>query len=660
MPRFKLPKTKTKEYFLEINNFRGASNTLINERRLESKYATTSDNIYQVQDGIWKTRPGTTYYGMAVSGITDIDGAAEYVKSDDSTELIVVGGGNVYKSTDGGSWTQITGASLTSGERPYFLQLGSRLYIANGTDALTYYDGTDLNQFSSVSNPGVPNTPTRSTLTSGDFNNYYRVVWVNDVGFTEPSSSLNITTNKHRDEWASGEDVGFTLPTSVPASVTAVQVYWGEYDGEEVYLGSVPSTATTFTDDGSLEPNIYVETPNDNTTAAPKFRTMEVSDNRIWATYDPDNKYRVYYSGTGQYVAYFSTFYGGGWVDLEKGSRNTPVSVVHYRTGKGDSIVTVLCSSPDGMGTIFQIDLTSATIGDTSFTVPAAYKIVGSIGASAPYGVIKAGDTVLFNNKKGVYALRNKEQIFNVLSTDDLSAPIRPSFEELNGQKINEAAGYYLPPRAYFSFAKGASNDRTAIFDFERRNWTWAWTVGFNQFLEYTDSSGVTHFLAVPTSGNRLEKFDETVLSDLGEAFVQSYISPLVPVAKDATDLAKVRDVVFELGSFLGQVTVKVLGIEKGQDQNVTTLATKTVSSSNVSSNTGWGVDFFSHQLFSDGTGIATELTEPTTKIRVRVNKKVYATQFQVYANSSSTSFEILNIQAEGTLIPGRAPSAWN
>lgn len=660
MPRFKLPTTKTKEYFLEIKDYRGGSNTLINERRLEKKYATTSTNMYQVQDGIWKTRPGTTYYGQAISGISNIDGSAEYVKSDGTTELIAVGGGNVYKSTDGGSWTQITGATLTGGVKPYFLQIGSRLYISNGTDDLTYYDGSTLNQFTAISNPGTPSGASRTTLTSGTFNNYYRVVWVNNVGFTEPSASLNITTNKHRDDWASGEDVGFTLPGSVPASVTAVQVYWGEYDGEEIYLGSVPATATTFTDDGSLEPNIYVETPNDNTTAAPKFRTMEVSGNRIWATYDPDNKYRVYYSGTGQYLAYFSTFYGGGWIDLEKGSRNTPVSVVHYRTGKGDSIVTALCSSPDGLGTIFQIDLTSATIGDTTFTVPIAYKIVGSIGASAPYGVIKAGDTVLFNNKKGVYALRNKEQIFNVLSTDDLSAPIRPSFDNLNGQKINDTAGYFRPPRAYFSFARGSANDRTAIFDFERRNWTWAWTIGFNQFLEYTDSSGQTHFLAVPTSGNRLKKLDETVYSDLGESFVQSYISPLIPVNKDMTDLAKVRDVVFELGSFIGTVTVKVLGLEKGQQQNVTTLATKTKSSANTTSSTGWGVDFFSDQMFSDGTGVATEVTEPTTKIRVRVNKKIYAIQFQVYSSSSSTSFEILNIQASGTLIPARAPSAWN
>lgn len=651
--RPRLPASRTKEVFIEIKDFRGGTNTLISERRLDKKFATESVNLIQADDGIWKTRPGTNYYGQAIAGETSIDGATEFLKDDGTKELIAISGGVAYKSTDGGSWTEITGATFTAGERPFFLQIGGRLYIATGADTLAYYDGTELLTYAAILAPNAP-TGTLTTLTSGSFANYYRIVAVNDIGFTEPSASLSKPTNKQRGTWTSTEKIA--LAWDAVAGANGYQVFWGEFDGQETFLTSV--STNSWDDDGSIVANPYVETPDDNTTGAPRFRSMEVSGNRIWATYDPDNEYRVYFSGTGQYVGFFSPFYGGGYIDLEKGGRNKPVSAVHFRTGKGDPIITVLCSSPDGYGTIFQIELTAATVGDTTFTVPAAYKVVGSIGGSAPFGVVKSSDNVLFLNKQGVFALRNKAQIFNVLSTDDLSAPIRDQLEGLNSLSIESSCGYYKPPVAYFSVPKGSTNDHTVLFDFERNNWNWAWNIGFKQFLEYTESSGFVRFLAVPTSGNRLVEISEMYSSDLGEAFSQSYISTLIPVSKDITDQAKIRNAVFTIGEFYGTVTCEVLGI--GKDQNIVSIGSETKESANTLSTSGWGDDLFSDFLFSDTGDVPTTSTQPVTQINVKVNKKVYALQYHVYSNTANSSFKLLEIQSKGTLIPSRAPSSWN
>jgi hypothetical protein len=654
----RLPKSKTKEFFLELDKFSGGTNTLISERRLDKKYAVTSQNLWQVDDGIWETRPGTGYYGEAISDESEIDGAFEFVDSDGDTELLAIADGSLYKSTDGGSWSLVSEDAFTAGIKPFFLQSGGKLYITNGTDDLAYYDGTSLSTYSSIANPDAPDNASRAVLTSGDYNNYYRVVWTNDVGFTEPSDALNITTDKHRDTWASdgSEYVSFDLPEAA-AGVTGVEVYWGQYTGEEVLLEVLPATATSYSDDGQTVANIYVEAPDDNTTASPKFKSLEISGNRLWGTYDSDNRYRVYFSGTGQYLGHYSPFYGGGYVDIEKGSRNNPVAVTHYRTGKGDPSVTVLCSSPDGYGTIFQIALTSVTIGDTSFTVPAASKIVGSIGAVSPWGVVKAKDDVLFLNALGVYALRSREQIFNVLSTDDLSSPIRNEFEDLNSSLLNGAIMHYKPPRVYMSLPKGSANDRTAIFDLERGNWNWAWVKGFEQFLTYTDTSGVSYFLAVPSGDNRLLRISESVYGDNGASFYQNYISPLMAVSEDVTDTAKVREVIFQLGDFAGTATVVVLGL--GDNQNVETLASKQATSSNTANTGGWGQDRFSTVTFSETSGTPTITTQPVTPIKVRVNEKTRALQFQVYSNSVSSRWKLLNIQAKGTIIPGRAPSSW-
>jgi hypothetical protein len=437
---------------------------------------------------------------------------------------------------------------------------------------------------------------------------------------------------------------------------TGYQIFWGEVDGEEVYLGQLATGVTTFTDDGTLEPNPYIETPSDNTTGAPKFRSMEVSGNRIWATYDPDNEYRVYYSGTGQYLGYFSPFYGGGYIDLEKGGINKPVSVVHYRDGKGNPLITVLCSSPDGIGTIFQIELTSLTIGETTFTVPAAYKIVGSIGADSPYGVIKAGDNVLFPNKKGVFALRNKAQIFNVLASDDLTAPIRNKWESLKGDRSPYFVAYYKPPRAFFAVSEGTTNNKVAIYDFERGNWTWSWDLAVKQFFEYTGSDKITRFLFVPETGNRLIEITENASTDLGQSFYQSYISPLIPVDKDDTVLAKVKEVIFSVGSFRGTLGFEVLGL--GRDKQISSLGSSEKSATVGTS--GWDDDLFDEFLFDDTNDVPSVFTESTTKVRVKVNKRLYGIQFKLSSTTAGTSMELLSVQAKGVLQPARSPSSWS
>jgi len=53
------------------------------------------------------------------------------------------------------------------------------------------------------------------------------------------------------------------------------------------------TTNTNFSDDGTTEINPYVIPPEQNTTGAPKFKSMTVSENRIWATNDPNARYIV-------------------------------------------------------------------------------------------------------------------------------------------------------------------------------------------------------------------------------------------------------------------------------------------------------------------------------------------------------------------------------
>ncbi len=661
MQAITLPTTNIKQYSVKIPTFNGGTNTVINPARLDEKYAVESVNLVQDQDGIWRTRPGLSLYGAAITGVTTIDGATQFEKTDGTRETIAIGGGKAWKSTDGGAWTEITGATFTTGHKPYFYQSNNNLYISNRQNPWAVYNGTTLTTYSALTTPSVPTLSSRTTLTAGTGNihNYYRVVAVNSVGFTEPSASLDVTTNKIRDLWTGGEAV--TIAWSAVAGATGYQIFHGAVDSSELLIADTEATILTFTDTGTADypENPYQETPDDNTTTAPLFGPMEVSGGRMWTTYDVANKWRVYYTGTGQNFGKYSSFYDGGYVDLELGGLNKPIQVVHYRTGKGDPIITVLCSSPDGNGTIFQIDFVDFTLGSITVKIPAVYKIVGSIGADAPSGVVKVGDNVFFLNQKGAFALRNKQQIFNVLATDDMTSNFRNKIQSTNTSLISSACGYYRSPRVYFSIAQGSANDTTFIYDMERQNWNWSWNVGFSQFLEYTENTttgdGSTHFLGVLPTGNQLVEISDNNYGDYGSAFYQSYLSPLLPVSKDYTEKATVNDAIFELGNFQGNVTCEVLGLTA--DKAITSLSSREKSSTVGTS--GWGDDSFSDFQFSDTSDTPETFAQQSTKIRVKVGDDLYAIQFHVYSNTPAR-WELLGIQAKGFLKKGRAPAAWS
>lgn len=644
-----------------LDTFNGGSMSIISDARLGKKrgnikYAVEATNLMQYEDGVWGPRPGTTYFGKEIAAASGIDLIAEYTKADKTRELIgLANDGKGYKSTDDGkTWTEVTGATWTPGQQFIYIQFKSQLWISNGLDPLVYYEGGAFHTFAAIADPGSAPSLTRGAgLTAGSYTYYVRYTANNSVGWTNPSPALTVTANKPREAWdiSANEYIDYTLPAVTGAE--SYDVWLGDISGKEFLLGS--TSDLDFRDTGQAT-NSFQEAPDDNTTAAPVVASMELSGNRMWATKDKDNPYRVYGTGTSQYLGYFSPFYGGFWADLERGGRYYPTSVVHYRTGKGDPIATILCSSADGSGTIFQIELTTLTVGDVNITIPVAYKLVGSVGADAAGSVTKFGDNVAFLNKKGVNFLRNKEQMFNVLATDDMTAPFRDKFESLNGAQISKAIGYYWAPRLLFSVPMGNDNDTTFVWDDERRNWTWAWTIGFKQLMEYTDVGGVTHLLAIRGNDNQIIEITKNALSDLGAPMFCQYASPMIPIdADDHRVQARVRETIFEVGEVRGSLTATVLGRTKKSD--VKSVGSRAISS--TFSNSGIGDDYFSDVLFSDTGDMPKTFSSSSVKKTVRPRKKLYSIKYRVTSNGVGNDWRLYSIQSSGPYVFKKSPSDW-
>lgn len=643
--------TKKSKIYKEIDSFKGGTNKLVNEARIGLDEALTSKNLLQVGDGQWKPRWGTTYYGADIG--STIDGAAEYVKSDGTTEIIAVSNGVAYSSTDGGSWTSISGATFTAGVQCYFIQSAGFLYMANGTDNLARYNGTVLSTYNSISAPTGLAGVKGSSVASGSFRYYAEVTALNSIGETVGSTEAVVAINKARDAWTLPHDK-ITWSWNAVSTASRYQLYISDESGDETLLTSV--TTTSFADDGTIELNPYVVPPEDNTTGAPKFKSMCISGNRIWATNNDDDMYKVYFSGTGQYIGVFSDFYGGGWINLERGGREIPQAVVHYQSGSGEGRLTTLCKTPEGKGAVWQITISSATVGATTFSVPSATKVVGSFGTESLLGVVQTTNDIMFPNRRGWFNLGPRQNYFGILRTEEISAKIRPYWKSLEGSKISGICSYFYDAKVFISVPTNTTgNTKMIILDTERNNWTVEWTIGAKQFLEYTDTSGTTHFLYIPISGNKLIELSENTQGDLGVAFTTDYTSGRYPLDKLWKEFARVDKVFVKLGTPRGVINFEVSGSQKRDGFRGVQSATITPQYSL----SGLGYDPLGSVQLGDTDG-AVSLYSDSADIRyVTIRKKLRDVQFRLTTSTIDSDYTLLGIILEGRPLRTNPPRTW-
>jgi len=636
---------------LQVDYFNGGLNKLQEENRLKKSETPQATNMMLVGEGFWTKRWGTKTYGVDAGG-SEVDGSGEFIKTDGTRELIVVANGKVWRMTSSGK-TEITGATFTAGTPCSMVQIGGYLYIVNGTDPMARYAGSTLTKYTAISAPANPALSRGAGLSTGDYSNYYQVTALNDIGETVGSTEVDIKTDIKRSEWDEADEY-IDFDFDAVATATRYQIYYDDESGYEVLLDEVETNS--YKDDGSKTPNPYIEVPDDNTTGGPEFADICVSDNRIWGTKDSTNKYRVYFSGTGVNLGTFSDFYGGGWVDLEKGGRQQPVAVRHYKSGTGDSNATVFCSTPDGKGSIWQISLESLTVEDTSFIVPVSSKIIGSVGTDASRSVVNVGDDIFFFNKNGVMVLGNEPNYWGVLRTNELSARIRPIVRNIDDSNIDKVCAYTYDQKVFFSIPKATSgNNKIIYYDLEQTCWVGEWDIGVTMFMQFTDSNDTTRLLGGSTSDGKMIEFSVAYPDDDGTAFSTSFKSPRFNIDKDWTKFAKVKKCFFKFNDLRGNIAVTVVGSGKTQDSTIQ--GTKTILTEPT--NTGLGYDLMGTIKLGDSAGSPANFEYSSLTRYLSINKRLKDLQFQITTNTSESEYVLVGLKAEGSLLDTSDPSSW-
>ncbi|GAC1499148.1 MAG: hypothetical protein NVS1B10_01620 [Candidatus Saccharimonadales bacterium] len=678
MPKAKPPVLKGsdgKPFVITINEFKGGQMSLLDETRVPQTAVTVAQNMVLDQDGVWRVREGSAQYGAGLVG--PIDGLSDtvVVYNTDGTNtnyLFVMDNGSVKYSQNGGAWTTVgaTGGgakTYTVGKPCKFKQINSQLYIVNGKDNLSFVDLglLTITTYTALSVPTGLST-SKAGLAGTSYTMYYRVTAVkNSIGETASSAETSITVGKTRTfsgasqtaNWTAGTD-SVTVTWSAVPGADRYNIYWadqptGTAGYTETFLDSI--TGTSYVDNGQIQTNIYQQAPALDGTAGPTAGDISLSGNRVWTTNDPNNVYRVAWSAAGQYQGSFNPYYGGGYIDLEKGGAEKPVAVQHFRDGKATPVATVLTSNPMGGGSTWFITLTTVTANNLTIVIPQASK-QGSIGTTGARGVVQANNNIYYPSVKGFQALGSQPNLLNVLVTSEISANIRPQVKGITNSAASGICGIYYYGRIYWSVPyANSTNNQIWVLDLERNVWCTYWTIGVKQFAEYTDANGVVHLLAVPTTGTSIIEFSTSFGSDTGIAFGADLESGLITWNNDHTQWARVDKVYVEIGRPNGNITFSVSGTQK--NKALAQIGTATITSATSSS--GIGADIVGAFVVGSSNTAPLSYSQSSVKKRILVRKRLNNIKWSITSSGSGASFTLLEVIIKGKILPTSDPGSW-
>lgn len=631
--------------------------SLIDQSNLPKNALKEADNLWLAENGAPEMRPGTNWYGTAPSA-NAIDGADFFVDSDDAVHIVVIAGGNIYRSlNDGTTWDLCTGYSFTVTKKAYFVQGNNFLYVFDGWDNIVRYVGTTtLVVYTALPTP-VGNVPTKTGLAGTTYTYGYRVAAVNDIGYTLASPRQTIQVDRTRDQFDSTNFVTFTW-TAVPGAVR-YDIYTGQNPGEETYIASVEGNATvTYVDNTNAVEQVSIIAPESNTTQGPRVGNMSLIGTRLYATQDRDFPYRVWISGAGRYMGFFSSAYDATYIDLQKGGQFKPVNVEDYRDGKGTPLATVWCKSKDGRGCIWQGTLDSFTVGDITFPVPNFYKLPGSRGTDAPDSVVNVLNDYMYYNSQAFYNLGSRAQYLNLLSTDEASANIRPDVKNIRQSAASKICAYFQDAKVYFSVPYNSDvNSATIIFDTERKAWLpRAFNIGFERFFAYTDTVSGRHNLCWKPGDSRLSEISTAIKGDYGLPFRTSLTTGLQHVnPKNRMEFLWIEEGEVEFAQPQGRIDIELSAITR--ENGFEPVATKHIEPAIM--RFSWTTTRWTTHVWTHVGSVVTSYSEPSMKRYFNVQRDINAYQYRVQTNSLDANYILRLLQINGTATQAGKPREW-
>ena len=672
----KLPTSTPPLTSLTYANFPKGVITLINETNLPKTALKEAMNAMLYENGSAGPRWGIGYYGTSLPVSGAIDGAGSYMTIAGLVHLWAVINGTMYRSTDNGTtWVICTGVTFTAGYKVTGTQgnQGSSnqnfMFLTDGQDPIARYDGTTvLANFVSMASPtGV--TAVQTGLTGTTYTYYYSISAINNIGSSIGTTPVTVQVVVTRNSW-DPTNTGtkyVTLTWTAVTNAVRYDIFLTDNATDSAanrlfYIDSIGANASpAYIDRGQTTINPNAQMPIQDTSTGPTLGELQFVGSRLVGTRDKNNKYRVWWTGSGPFLGYFSDAYDGGYIDLQRGSQFYPVHVEDYHDGKATPLITIWCDSSDGRGCIWQMSLDSKTLQNSTYTQPNANKLPGSRGTNAPFSVVNVLNDYVYFNYQAYYNLGARAQFLNLLSTDESSGNIRPTLlANITPGHASTAASFYYRAKIFCSQPYNSSvNTNTAVYDTELKAWMPnAYTIGMERMFQYTDTLGVQHMLFWKPGDNFLSETSDKILGDYGVGFRTSITTGLLPVdAADRFAFMYVEQSEIEFSNPQGNINVELIGIERSRGYSIQ--KTVTVAPQSTQSNVGWSTAAWSTQAWDTSGTVVAPYLELSSKKYFNTQRELNAHQWHITSTSLVSSWLIRQLQIQGTMTNAGLPRQW-
>ena len=591
---------------------------LVSPTQIKPNELAEATDCQLIEDGkIQCPRDGQAYYGA--SNGTRVRGIFSYYKSDGTKQLLRTVGTHLQLYVSASTWTNVSGYTYTNDLTTNGVTAYDRLYINNGTDPLTYYDGTSITSFTAIGSPSTPTaTPTRGTAGTNSYTYSYKITATTAVGETNVSTAGTCTLAVS--QLSTTDYVSLSWPTV--ASATGYNIY-GRKDGQWFFMKSLEGVnSTSYVDKNQDTPNEAMLPPSADGTAGPKGAYVAVYKDTLFVAGDPANPSRMYYSGGGDKINDFTVGGGGGLIDIAKNDGQVITGLIVFKN-------TLLIFKEDS---IYQFSFDTSGLPSLAQTNPA-------VGAIAPRSIIAVENDIFFASRRGIFTIGNEPGFaFDVLRTNELSSRVRSIYQSTEPTRMKDIAAIYTSDAnknlVIFSYTPsgGTYNSQAIVYDRERLAW-YKWTnIQANCWTIYRGTDGITHYLYGDDNSGYIKEI-LTGTTDFGNQ-IHGFFS-LNGESFGAINQYKIlKDLDLVLRKPSGSISYSVYqdGIEEVYSTNIGT----------ISPALNFGHYIFKEFLFKDtfGTGtVSSDQIVIRTKKNVNIEGKTFQHRFD---NNSSSNFILL------------------
>lgn len=319
--------------------------------------------------------------------------------------------------------------------------------------------------------------------------------YVNKYGPTAISPNTVFYANHPVSEWHAGcyLRIDGVIPSGY--AIKAVELYYATDNAMDmIFLGrrDVTSSATTwaynwfgYVDATSMWPTANLVPPNQNYTKGVHASRVKDIDGRLYFWGDSSNGQRLYIGGNPGNLLSISPGTGGGFVDVEPGTGQVVRHVCKYKTQSGNSIVTMLCSSPNTKKDQ-RYNLVEDTISlsnEQSMRSWQAEQVAGAIGCKSYDGALVCEDGLYSVSRYGLALTTMTMEYNSQIRTNYVSDAIKPVFTDAVDKETRLSHSMLIELDGIIYMALGTGSDEEGnldnvlfCYDIDLKAW-WTYTL---------------------------------------------------------------------------------------------------------------------------------------------------------------------------------------